>query len=82
MLSTNYRGRDNSAPLPEDLLRDHLSVLATVEQPGWVSLEELIKRSESFTIPFPTNTAKVDTLLVRTCWAVDGQLVFLASCYF
>lgn len=60
----NYRSKDGGDLLPEDPLLDHLSVLAKVEQPGWVTLEELIKKSENFTIPFPIDTARVKTLHV------------------
>ncbi|KAK4308409.1 hypothetical protein Pmani_019883 [Petrolisthes manimaculis] len=59
---TGSRGGNEEAPNPEDLLRDHLGELSMVEQPGWVTLEELIEKSESFPIPFRVQTTRVVTL--------------------
>lgn len=47
----------------EDLLEGHLRQLAEVQEPPRAKLEEVISRSDSFPVRFPTQSARLKTLL-------------------
>lgn len=49
----------------EDLLAKHLPLLAEVQQPPTVTLDEIMKMSELFPVPFPAHSARLKTLLKR-----------------
>ncbi|XP_045119074.1 uncharacterized protein LOC123509005 isoform X2 [Portunus trituberculatus] len=48
---------------PQQLLQEHLEELAKVEQPPSVTLDEVVALSDQFPVRFPTQTARLKTLL-------------------
>ncbi|KAG0730423.1 hypothetical protein GWK47_028287 [Chionoecetes opilio] len=48
---------------PDDLLQEHLGQLAEVEEPPRVTLSEVMSLSDAFPVRFPTQTARLQTLL-------------------
>ncbi|XP_076060688.1 uncharacterized protein LOC143036808 [Oratosquilla oratoria] len=53
--------------LDKNILKPYLGPLRSVQKPSDISLEEFVKKSDSFLPHFPRDTARVRTLL-KKCW--------------